>query len=158
MDQAGIDLLLVGDSAAMVVHGHDNTLPITTDEMLTHCKAVARGASRPFLIGDLPFGTYEVSPTQAVATAVRFLKEGCMDAVKLEGAFSPSVLSFLLCTYEVSPSQAVATAVRFLKEGCMDAVKLEGAFSLSALSCTVVSRQRGRYNRDTASRPAWPAR
>jgi 3-methyl-2-oxobutanoate hydroxymethyltransferase len=85
VDQAGIDLLLVGDSAAMVVHGHDNTLPITLDEMLSHCRAAARGASRPFLVGDLPFGSYEVSATQAVTTAMRFLKEGNMDSVKLEG-------------------------------------------------------------------------
>jgi 3-methyl-2-oxobutanoate hydroxymethyltransferase len=88
VDQAGIDLLLVGDSAAMVVHGHDNTLPITLEEMIVHCKAVARGASRPFLVGDMPFGSYEVCTTQAVATAVRLLKEGGMDAVKLEGVIS----------------------------------------------------------------------
>jgi Ketopantoate hydroxymethyltransferase len=85
VDQAGIDMLLVGDSAAMVVHGLDNTLPITLDEMLVHCRAAARGASRPFLVGDLPFGSYEVSSTQAVKTAMRVLKEGSMDAVKLEG-------------------------------------------------------------------------
>lgn len=94
VDQAGIDLLLVGDSAAMVVHGHDNTLPITLDEMIVHCKAVARGASRPFLVGDMPFGSYEVSTTQAVTTAVRLLKEGGMDAVKLEGALSCELLFF----------------------------------------------------------------
>ena len=86
VDDAGIDMLLVGDSAAMVVHGHDNTLPITLDEMLTHCKAAARGARAPFLIGDLPFGTYETGAPQAVGAAVRMLKEGSMDAVKLEGA------------------------------------------------------------------------
>ena len=85
VDQSGIDVILVGDSAAMVVHGHDTTLPITLDEMLTHCKAVARGASRPLLVGDLPFGSYEQSPTQAVESATRMLKEGSMDAVKLEG-------------------------------------------------------------------------
>jgi 3-methyl-2-oxobutanoate hydroxymethyltransferase len=57
VDEAGIDMLLVGDSVAMVVHGHDTTLPVTMDEMLTHCKAVARGARRPFLVGDMPFGS-----------------------------------------------------------------------------------------------------
>ncbi|XP_008450010.1 3-methyl-2-oxobutanoate hydroxymethyltransferase 2, mitochondrial-like [Cucumis melo] len=83
LDMAGIDIALVGDSAAMVVHGHNSTLPISLDEMLVHCRAVARGARRPFLIVDLPFGTYESS--HAVDTAVKILKEGRMDAIKLEG-------------------------------------------------------------------------
>ncbi|KAK4744523.1 hypothetical protein SAY87_010835 [Trapa incisa] len=89
LDMAGIDVCLVGDSASMVVHGHDTTLPISLDEMLVHCRAVARGATHPLLIGDLPFGTYESNSNQAVDTAVRVLKEGGMDAIKLEGG-SPS--------------------------------------------------------------------
>lgn len=88
VDEAGIDMLLVGDSVAMVVHGHDTTLPVTMEEMLTHCKAVARGARRPFLVGDMPFGSVEVSPEQAVQSAIRMMKEGQMDAVKIEGGFS----------------------------------------------------------------------
>lgn len=85
VDRAGIDILLVGDSVAMVVHGHDTTLPLTMDSTILHCQAVARGAQRPLLVGDLPFGYYEESPAQAVASAVRVLKEGHMDAVKVEG-------------------------------------------------------------------------
>ncbi|KAF5731755.1 3-methyl-2-oxobutanoate hydroxymethyltransferase-like [Tripterygium wilfordii] len=83
LDTAGIDICLVGDSAAMVVHGHDTTLPISLEEMLVHCRSVARGASRPLLVGGLPFGT--LGDEQAVDTAVRVLKEGEMDAIKLEG-------------------------------------------------------------------------
>ncbi|KAK9826800.1 hypothetical protein WJX81_002217 [Elliptochloris bilobata] len=85
VDAAGIDMLLVGDSVGMVVHGHDTTLPVTLEDMLLHCRAVSRGARRPLLVGDLPFGSYEASPEMAVRSAVRLLKEGTMDAVKLEG-------------------------------------------------------------------------
>ncbi|GIL47673.1 hypothetical protein Vafri_4438 [Volvox africanus] len=85
VEAAGIDICLVGDSVAMVVHGHDTTLPIRLDEMVTHCQAVARGSRRAFLVGDLPFGCYETDARDAVRAAVRMLKEGGMDAVKLEG-------------------------------------------------------------------------
>ncbi|BBN13320.1 3-methyl-2-oxobutanoate hydroxymethyltransferase [Marchantia polymorpha subsp. ruderalis] len=91
VDQAGIDIALVGDSVAMVVHGHDTTLPVTLDDMLLHCKAVARGARRPLLVGDLPFGSYEQSPQQAVDSATRMLKEGNMDSVKMEGGIGSRV-------------------------------------------------------------------
>jgi len=85
MDNAGIDALLVGDSLGMVVLGYENTLPVTMEEMLHHCKAVARGTSKAHLIGDMPFMSYQVSTAEAVRNAGRFLQEGGMDAVKLEG-------------------------------------------------------------------------
>lgn len=84
-DQAGIDTILVGDSLGMVVLGYQNTLPVTMEEMLHHCRAVARGAKTALLIGDMPFMSYQVSGEQAVRNAGRFLQEGGMDAVKLEG-------------------------------------------------------------------------
>jgi 3-methyl-2-oxobutanoate hydroxymethyltransferase len=85
LDRAGIDSILVGDSLGMVALGYETTLPVTMDEMIHHCKAVARGAARPLLIGDMPFLSYQTSPVDAVRNAGRFLKEGGMEAVKLEG-------------------------------------------------------------------------
>ncbi len=85
VDQAGIDSILVGDSLGMVVLGYENTLPVTMEEMLHHCRAVSRGASRALLIGDMPFMSYQVSVEDAVWNAGRFLQEAGMDAVKLEG-------------------------------------------------------------------------
>ncbi|MBX3048381.1 MAG: 3-methyl-2-oxobutanoate hydroxymethyltransferase [Anaerolineales bacterium] len=85
VDQAGIDAILVGDSLGMVVLGYPNTLAVTMDDMLHHCRAVARGAHSALLVGDLPFMSYQVSVEQAVANAGRFLQEAGMDAVKLEG-------------------------------------------------------------------------
>jgi 3-methyl-2-oxobutanoate hydroxymethyltransferase len=85
VDRAGMDAVLVGDSLGMVVLGYDNTLPVTMEEMLHHCRAVARGARRPLLVGDMPFMSYQASPQEAVRNAGRFLKEGGMDSVKLEG-------------------------------------------------------------------------
>ncbi|MER2599587.1 MAG: 3-methyl-2-oxobutanoate hydroxymethyltransferase [Caldilineales bacterium] len=85
VDQAGIDCLLVGDSLGMVVLGHTTTLPVTMEDMLHHCKAVARGAQSPLLVGDMPFMSYQVSTAEAVRNAGRFLQEAGMDAVKLEG-------------------------------------------------------------------------
>jgi 3-methyl-2-oxobutanoate hydroxymethyltransferase len=84
-DQAGIDSILVGDSLAMVVLGYQNTLPVTMDEMLHHARAVARGAKYALLIGDMPFMSYQASTEEAVQNAGRFLKEGGMEAIKLEG-------------------------------------------------------------------------
>ena len=85
LDRTGIDAILVGDSLGMVVLGYENTLPVTMEEMLHHCRAVARGASSALLIGDMPFMSYQISAEEAVRNAGRFLQEGGMDVVKLEG-------------------------------------------------------------------------
>src|SRR5438105_10833977 len=86
-DAAGIDLILVGDTAAMVVLGHESsTVPVTMEEMLFMTRAVTRGARRPLVVGDMPFGSYQVSDEDAVRNAIRFVKEGGADVVKLEGA------------------------------------------------------------------------
>jgi 3-methyl-2-oxobutanoate hydroxymethyltransferase len=85
VDVADIDVLLCGDSVGMVELGHDTTLPVTMDDMVHHCKAVSRGCRRPLLVGDLPFGSYEHDSKEAFKNAARLLKEGGMDAVKLEG-------------------------------------------------------------------------
>src|SRR5213082_2696560 len=86
-EDAGVDLILVGDTAAMVVLGHEGTtVPVTVDEMLFLTRTVARQARRPLVVGDMPFGSYQVSDEDAVRNAIRFVKEGAADIVKLEGA------------------------------------------------------------------------
>src|SRR5580658_658456 len=85
VDEAGVDLVLVGDSLAQTVLGYDSTVPVTVDEILHHAKAVRRGVRRALLVVDLPFGSYQVSDEQAMANAVRYLKEAGAEAVKLEG-------------------------------------------------------------------------
>ena len=84
-DEAGIDVLLVGDSASNNVFANDTSLPVTVDELIPLTRAVARSTSRALVLGDLPFGSYQASPEQAYLTAVRFMKEGLAHAVKLEG-------------------------------------------------------------------------
>jgi 3-methyl-2-oxobutanoate hydroxymethyltransferase len=84
-DEAGIDVLLVGDSAANNVLGYETTVPVTVDELLPLTRAVSRSVRRALVVGDLPFGSYQGSPEQAYATAVRFMKEGLAHCVKLEG-------------------------------------------------------------------------
>jgi 3-methyl-2-oxobutanoate hydroxymethyltransferase len=85
-DAAGVDIVLVGDSAAMTVLGHESTTPATMEEMLMLTRAAARGAKRPLVVADMPFGSFQVSDEEAVQNAVRFVKEAGADAVKLEGA------------------------------------------------------------------------
>ncbi|MBA2515590.1 MAG: 3-methyl-2-oxobutanoate hydroxymethyltransferase, partial [Solirubrobacterales bacterium] len=85
VEEAGVDIVLVGDSAANVVLGYADTVPVTVEELLMLSAAVRRGLKNPMLVGDLPFGSYEASDAQAIATAHRFVKEAGCDAVKLEG-------------------------------------------------------------------------
>jgi 3-methyl-2-oxobutanoate hydroxymethyltransferase len=85
-DAAGVDLVLVGDSAAMTVLGHDSTVPVTVEEMLMLTGAVTRGVSRALVVADMPFGSFQVSDEEAVRNAIRFVKEAGADAVKIEGA------------------------------------------------------------------------
>jgi 3-methyl-2-oxobutanoate hydroxymethyltransferase len=87
-DEAGIPVLLVGDSASNNVFGHETTLPVTVDELLPLVRAVVRATKRALVVGDMPFGSYEEGPAQALRTAVRFMKEGGAHAVKLEGGRS----------------------------------------------------------------------
>ncbi len=84
-EEAGVELLLVGDSAAMVVLGHEDTLPITMEEMLVFARAVARGSEKALIVGDMPFLSYQTGPGEAIFNAGRFLKEGGCQAVKIEG-------------------------------------------------------------------------
>ena len=85
IDDSGIDSVLVGDSMGMVVQGLPNTLPVTMDQMVYHCRTVGRRLHRPLLIGDLPFGSYQVSPQQGLENSIRLIKEGRVEVVKLEG-------------------------------------------------------------------------
>jgi 3-methyl-2-oxobutanoate hydroxymethyltransferase len=85
-DEAGVELVLVGDSAGMVVLGNESTVPVTMEELLMLTRAVTRGAKRPLVVADMPFGSFQVSDDAAVENAVRFVKEAGADAVKLEGA------------------------------------------------------------------------
>lgn len=84
-DEAGVDVLLVGDSLGNVVQGHDTTLPVTLDEMTYHTRTVCRGVRRAMVVGDMPFGSYQVGPDEAVRSAVQLVKDGGAHAVKLEG-------------------------------------------------------------------------
>ena len=92
-ESAGIDVILVGDSVGNVVQGAETTLPVTLDEMIYHTRLVARGVRRSMVIGDMPFGSYQVGPEDAVRSAIRFVKEGGAQGVKLEGglAAAPSI-------------------------------------------------------------------
>src|SRR5881296_4523080 len=89
-EAVGVDSILIGDSYGMVVLGYENTIPVTVEELLPVCRAVRRGATHPLLIGDMPFMSFQVSPEEAVRTAGRFVKEGGVEAVKIEGGSEAS--------------------------------------------------------------------
>lgn len=101
VDEARIDMILVGDSLAQTVLGYDSTIPVTVDEMLHHLKAVRRAVKRALLIGDLPFGAYHVNAGQALAAAIRYLKEGGAEAVKIEGGQRRAALIRTLVQAEI---------------------------------------------------------
>ncbi|MFQ5987309.1 MAG: 3-methyl-2-oxobutanoate hydroxymethyltransferase, partial [Dehalococcoidia bacterium] len=85
LDEAGVPLILVGDSLGMVVLGYESTIPVTMDEMIHHTKAVVRGTTRALVVGDMPFMTYQISTDDALRNAARFIQEGGAQTVKLEG-------------------------------------------------------------------------
>ena len=93
-DAAGADVILVGDSAAMTVLGHDSTVTATMEEMLVLTRAVTRGARHPLIVADMPFGSFQVSDELAVTNAIRFVKDAGADAVKIEGAGTFTVRAF----------------------------------------------------------------
>lgn len=148
VDDAGIDMVLVGDSLAMVVLGYENTLPVTVDEMIHHTRAVKRAVKRALVIGDMPYASYHVSERQAVANAARFLKEAGAEAVKIEGGAKRVPLIERLLEAEIPvmghiglTPQSVHTmggykvqgkTVRAIEDLMRDAVALEraGVFSI----------------------------
>ena len=87
-EEAGMDMILVGDSMGMIVYGFDGTVPVTMEMSIDHCKGVRKGAPNIYLIGDMPFGSYHASVEDAVNNAVRFIKDGEVNAIKLEGGVS----------------------------------------------------------------------
>ena len=101
VDEAGIDIILVGDSLAMAVLGHENTLSITVDEMLHHTRAVRRGTRSALLVADMPFGSYHINPEDTIRNAARFIKEAGAEAVKIEGGAARATLVEQLTQAEI---------------------------------------------------------
>jgi len=136
VDHAGIDVILVGDSLGMVVLGYPTTVPVTMDDMVRHAAAVSRGATRPLLIGDMPFGSYQASTADALRNAARFLKEAGMDAIKVEGANGIAVMAHVGLTpqrvAQLGGFKVQAKTARAARRLIDDALALEdaGAFSI----------------------------
>ena len=100
LDEAGVDLVLVGDSLGMVIQGHDTTVPVTVDDIIYHSRAVSRTLMRPFLVADMPFMSYS-SPEQALGNAVRMMQEGGAQMVKLEGGASQAEIVRYLASHDI---------------------------------------------------------
>jgi 3-methyl-2-oxobutanoate hydroxymethyltransferase len=147
-DAAGVDLILVGDSAAMVVLGHESTVPATVDELLVLARAATRGAKHPLVIADLPFGSFQISDEGAVENAVRFVKEAGADAVKLEGgvAVAPRVRAIvgagIAVMGHIGLTPQSATALGGFKAQGRTAAKArqlyEDALALEAAGCFAI--------------------
>lgn len=101
VDEAGVDIILVGDSLSNVVLGHDNTLSVTLDDMLVFARAVRRGCKRALVVGDMPFGSYHITEERALESAVRYIKEGGVEAVKIEGGRTRALLVEKLVENEI---------------------------------------------------------
>ncbi|KAF2628728.1 ketopantoate hydroxymethyltransferase [Macroventuria anomochaeta] len=147
-DHAGMDIILVGDSLAMVAMGMDDTSEVLLDEMILHCKSVARATKGAFTVGDLPMGSYEISPEQALASAIRVIKEGRVKAVKLEGGkdMAPTIAKItgagipVLAHIGLTPQRqnalggfrvqgkTISSAAKFLEDAL--AVQEAGAFAM----------------------------
>lgn len=148
VDAAGIDMILVGDSLGMVMMGLDSTVPVTMDEMIHHARAVSRGAASAFLVGDLPFMSYQTSTREALHNAGRFLKEARMDAVKLEGGVeqAPTVRAIVSAGIPVVghiglTPQSLSQLGGYRVQGrqANDAVRLlEDAFALEQAGCCAI--------------------
>ena len=147
-DQAGADLVLVGDSAAMTVLGHDSTVPATMEEMLILTRAVTRGASRPLVIADMPFGSFQVSDEDAVRNAIRFVKEAGADAVKLEGA-GRDALARQGDRRRGDPGDGAPRPDAAVRD---DARRLQGAGTLGGEGARASTTTRARSRRPAASR------
>jgi 3-methyl-2-oxobutanoate hydroxymethyltransferase len=139
-DEAGIPVLLVGDSAANVVLGYETTIPVTADELLPMVRAVVRSTSRALVVADLPFGSYQASPAQALETAARFLKEGGAHAVKIEGGVRVAAQVELLVQSGVAvlghvgltPQSELVTGRRVQGRGDAAQALLDDALALQA--------------------------
>jgi 3-methyl-2-oxobutanoate hydroxymethyltransferase len=148
VDQAGVDVILVGDTLGMVVLGYETTLPVTMDEMLHHCRAVRRGAHIALLVGDMPFLSYQTSIPEAIHNAGRFLKEAGMEAVKLEGGVAIATTIHAMVTAGIPvvghiglQPQSVAKMGRYKAQGTTAASArqlLADAQALEAAGCFAI--------------------